>query len=523
MTHTSGSLGRGLTLLITAVVVVSALDAAPASSREADTVPLSPCYSSDNGSPVVTRVSVDHPVVDVRHHAQTLHVYVDAHDTGGPGPRTGIAGGSVALEDDDAVFFHHRLVHQGGGRWVATFRFAENAPSDTWYFYISLHDRADNSGGLSYSQLRGKGWPNSVTVRSDRRFISAAVRGLTFRPRVVDTRRAAVVVPVRARVSSSSRVARVRLIAEEAHGDRRVVATLARARGKAGVLFHGRLVIPRWQSRGMWRLSVQAVFPPWASTFGPSYLAKHHLRHRFRVLSRTDERAPKLVSLTATPSPLDVEAAPGSVHYASAVFDRKSGVSRIRVELERWNFHITTELSRTGRAGATSTWSGAGRITPCHSVSGTWKGRVTIWDTAGNRRSYRSSSLAALGWPGVEVVAGDHRAPQFSAVRNRKDPMVVTFSEDVVGISTESVHVYRGSQMINDFLWSDPSRPRPGTWSCVDGIGTVVDCVTGPVRTATFTPSTDKRFNEIMLNPDHQLAVRDLAGNPYDHEVRSVR
>jgi hypothetical protein len=361
-----------------------------------------------------------------------------------------------------------------------------------------------------------------VTVRSDRRYISASVRGLFFAPRVVDTRRSAVTVPVRARVTSSTSVAKVRVIAHERHGDHQAIATLGRVRGTRG-LFRGRITIPRWQSDGTWHLSVRAAYPPFASTFGPSYLARHHLRHQFRVLSRTDEREPELRSGTATPRILDVQAAPGSVHYTVSAFDRGSGVSRVRVELGPWPFSTTAELRRTSLPGTSTTWSGASRITTCRSVSGSWKPRVTVWDAAGNRRSYRPSALADLGWSGIDVVAGDHEVPDVVAVRNHKDPMVVTFDEDVVGVSAESVHVYRGSRMINDFLWSKPSPPRPGTWTCQDGIGAAVDCLAGPVRTATFTPSTGKAFDEIELNPDHQLAVRDLAGNPYDHDVRSVR
>lgn len=524
MTHPSIiALGRRVSALTTTALLAAMAQTVPAGAAAIASVPLSPCYSSDNGGPVITRVSVDHPVVDVRHHAQTLHVYVDAHDTGGPGVPTGVAGGSVALEDDDATFFHHPLVRKGHGHWVATFRFAENSPSDTWFLYINLHDRADNAGGISWSELPDAGWPSSVTVRSGREYITASVRGVTFGPRLVDTRRSAVVVPVRARVNSSTPVAKVWMIAHETHGHHRVIASLERARGNAGGVFRGRFVIPRWQSDGAWRLSVQPVFPPWTRTFGPSYLARHHLRHSFRVLSRTDEREPRLLAATATPGTLDVRTVAGSVHYAFVTSDRGSGVARVRVQLRQWPFDITTELSRASSSGGSTTWSGAGRITPCRAVSGTWKARVTVWDKAGNRSSYGPSALAGLGWAGVDVVAGDHLVPGVTAVRNHKDPMVVTFSEDVVGISTESVHVYRGPQMINDFFWSEPSPPRPGTWSCSDGNGAVVDCVTGPVRRATFTPSTDKRFDEIQLNPDHQLAVRDLAGNPYDREVRRVQ
>jgi hypothetical protein len=58
--------------------------------------------------------------------------------------------------------------------------------------------------------------------------------------------------------------------------------------------------------------------------------------------------------------------------------------------------------------------------------------------------------------------------------------------------------------------------PVTGTWSCTDAAGGAVDCVAGPVRTATVTltePHLRTSVYSTVLNPEHVLDVRDLAGN----------
>ena len=83
---------------------------------------------------------------------------------------------------------------------------------------------------------------------------------------------------------------------------------------------------------------------------------------------------------------------------------------------------------------------------------------------------------------------------------------VLSFSEDVTGISAASAQVYDAA-----------GNDAPGAWSCADGSGAAVSCAVGSVRTATYTlvPSfapTGQLFVE--LNPDGSLGVTDLAGNP---------
>ena len=67
--------------------------------------------------------------------------------------------------------------------------------------------------------------------------------------------------------------------------------------------------------------------------------------------------------------------------------------------------------------------------------------------------------------------------------------------------------------------YPDSGPILPGTWTCATGTGAATSCATGDVRKATFDPTADLTEFEsyvMELNPEHQLAVTDLAGNPFD-------
>jgi hypothetical protein len=532
MTHPSIiALGRRITALTALGLLAATLAGSPAGARAAsEPVALSPCVEPDNGSPVFEHVSVDHRVIDVRRHARTLHVFVRMRDTGGPGTRSGVAAAWVSIENDDYESISSRLRKAPGGRWVASFHFPAHYWAQNWYLYVRAKDRAGNWGGLGYRDLSRRGWPSFVSIRSAGH-IAMRVTGLNLGTRQVDTRHSAAVVPVRLRVASSIPVTRVRLHAHEAHNSRhRAIATLHRV-GRSGTLFAGRLRVPRWQGDGRWNLSATVIHDShpgvWA-TFGTSYLRRHKLLNAFRVVSRDDSRAPEISSFALSPTTVDVRDAEQLVASTVHLLDPGSGVAKVEVYIHGVNpwkgaFSSRAQLHRVDGSAEDGTWVGASRITPCHSEAGTWVTRVVTWDAAGNRRTYRPEQLARHAWPSsVDVLARDHSLPEVSADKLPSRVLVVRFDEDVVGIGTGSVHVYRGSRMINDDLWSEPSQPRPGTWTCTDGTGAASSCRTGPVRTATFTPSTDKSFNEVQLNPEHHLGVRDLAGNAFDRSIVSV-
>ena len=98
------------------------------------------------------------------------------------------------------------------------------------------------------------------------------------------------------------------------------------------------------------------------------------------------------------------------------------------------------------------------------------------------------------------------------------EPVTYTFNEDVTGISNTSAPVIPGEGW-DRFLPDDPPAAQPGNWSCLSSTGAVVDCGTGRVRTATWTPSqplSPGQWYGANFNPEHVLDVTDLAGNPVD-------
>jgi hypothetical protein len=95
-------------------------------------------------------------------------------------------------------------------------------------------------------------------------------------------------------------------------------------------------------------------------------------------------------------------------------------------------------------------------------------------------------------------------------------PLVVEFTEDVVGIDSSSAIVHAGT--FNRHSYHYAPTIEPGAWSCTDPNGATVDCVVGPVRTAQFHPSSPLVAGvdqTVVFNPEHVLAVTDLSGNPF--------
>ena len=96
-------------------------------------------------------------------------------------------------------------------------------------------------------------------------------------------------------------------------------------------------------------------------------------------------------------------------------------------------------------------------------------------------------------------------------------PVVLNFNQAVNGISASSAPVHR----VNPNTLRHVSGPIDGTWTCRNTAGALTDCGTGRVRKAAFRPSqpfSDAGSFEVALNPEHNLDITDLAGNPCDRD-----
>jgi hypothetical protein len=523
MARTSRSLGRRLTVLSTTALLVATAPTQPAGARTAGDVPLSPCYSSDNGSPVLQRLTLDHKRLDTRRHARTLHVTIKARDTGGPGAAGGVTGGRVVLETDEADWVDRPLRRTESGDWIATFNFPRHLYDQRWFLGGWLEDAAGNSSGWGYRDLDRLGVPDAIRVRSGRgeplRLASLHIgRGR------VDTREQAARVHVRATMASSQRVRSLELRAGDGRGHK-AVASLRPVSGKPHLL-RGSWLVPRFQTTGTWHVKPSMLvtsFPNWEFDLGPSFLRGVPGRKSFRVVSGPDDaRSPAVTAYDQGPDHVDVSTSAQDVVSTVGAEDARSGVARVTVthylRQDPYGFHTTARLHLNEGTPEDGTWSGAAVLTPCGTTAGQWRTSIGVRDGSGNSTHLGPAELQSRGWPWMTSVTGaDHRLGEVFASTQDGATVDVTFAEPVTGIDPSSAYVFEAPEQISDFEWSDPGPPVAGTWACQDAAGAPTDCVTGRVKGATYAVTGSGSWDTLGLNPDHVLSVRDLMGNPFDH------
>jgi len=157
-------------------------------------------------------------------------------------------------------------------------------------------------------------------------------------------------------------------------------------------------------------------------------------------------------------------------------------------------------------------WTGVIRLPRCRVVQATYRLAIGMDDRAGNNPVYEAKQLRNRGFPSrVQVQALDHEPPDLTITSAGTTGLSVEFTEDVTGINNASAAVRE----------SDGSGPDvAGSWACQDAANQSVDCATGEVRTATFTPDTPWTGGEALglaMNPAGNLDARDLAGNPFTY------
>jgi len=529
MSRTSRSLGRRLTVLSKTALLVATAQTPPAGARAPLDVVLSPCYSSDNGSPVLQRLTLDHRRLDTRRHAQTLHVTIKARDTGGPGAAEGMTGGGVGLETDEAEWVARPLRRAKSGDWVATFNFPRHLYDQRWYLSVWLADAAGNTSGYGSGRLSERGFPDAVRVRSGRaeplRLASLHIdRGR------VNTRQHAARVHVRATMASSQRVQRLELRAGDRKGHK-AVASLRPVRGKPHLL-RGSWLVPRFQTSGTWRVKPSVLvtsFPYREFDLGTSFLRRVPGRKSFRVVSGPDDsRSPAVTAYDQGPDHVDVSTSAQDILSKVGAEDARSGVAGVTVthylRQDPYGFHTRTRLHRTAGTSQDGTWSGAAVLTPCGTTAGQWRTSVGVRDGSGNTTHLDPAALQSRGWPWATSVTGaDHRLGEVFASTQDRATVDVTFAEPVTGIDPSSAYVFAAPDRVSDFEWSDPGPPVAGTWACQDTAGAPTDCATGSVKRATYAVTGTGSWDTLGLNPDHILSVRDLSGNPFDHAWIEIR
>ena len=519
---TRAILAMGLAAGLGLVAGPDAVGASPhASAALAAAVAVNDCWSRDNGDPDLQTFRVTPSSVDVTNGPATVKFLVRAVDTGGPVVGTGIR--SVRVDFGPYSLFSQplALTKNRAGNWVGRVSIPRWSPDGTWSAWsVTITDRAGNQGFWDVDALVALGFPDSVQVTSTVDNQGPRLAAFSIKPDSVDTRTHVKHIGFTVRANDPlSGVDRVFVVARNPTTSTFADARLRKVAGTPGT-YRGSTVIPTWQGNSTWYIeSVQLIDHANNVRFVSGQdLATRGLDHGFAVVSRKDTFHPVITDFGRTPSILDLRVKDGTLSIRLRAQDKGAGVDSVEVDFG--TPAVLGGILNLHRASGTASdgiWVGKVVVSRCQAVGHKWLLSVLLRDGSGNPWGYLSKVLLNHGWPGtVAVRDSDHQPPTaeapVAAVPVSAD-VTFTFNEDVSGIDAQSATMFL-----------DPYAPNPtvvpGTWTCTTASDQATDCATGTVRKATFDPTADlvggSAQYAVEFNPEHNLSVTDLAGNPVD-------
>jgi hypothetical protein len=476
------------------------------------------CWSTDRGDPVLVGLSVDHPVVDTSLTDVTQTFRVVAADTGGPGPATGLAKVEVsyAITDPDQSG-PIPLARLSDGTWAGTRFFPRDAyqagprPLTT----VVLTDRAGNVRVLRRTELVAAGHDVTFTLVHD---------GVDQTPPVlvelavsptgkVSTDRRGHTVTVRAHLQDDTAVTEVELILNR---EPKGYLTLVQGDHADG-WWQIRFRIPRGTSEAY----LVELFGDDSAGHSPffdyRYLEQRHQRYRIAAVSHVvDNDDPALAKLVVRPATLDLRTRDTTATVTVDATDPTSGLISAIAFMHgprAWRV-ATTPLHRVSGSRLASRWTARVRLPHCGASAGRYQVWVTVYDGVG-----RSGTVRRF----VKVRSLDRRRPRVEVrgVEAGNDPLRLTFDEGVTGLDPSTVPVIAHD---NGDVYS-PGPAVEGAWTCRNGRA-VVDCASGVLRTAAFTPARGWTVGvgySVDLAPNGTAGVHDLAGNPVAEPLTSPR
>ena len=490
-----------------AMLMVAPIGAAAGEDRRVGVTavapPLNHCVSDDNGDPVVTAVTLSPTTADVRRHSQRVKVRVRAHDTGGPGAPSGIRQVAVDLRTPVLRINRVPLARSAPGLWSGTFTIPRGVPHGAWRVStVLLVDMVGNYNALTRGELSLESSDARVgPVRSIPDTRPPTLGGFAISTTAVDARRHDTNLTFTARARDSQSRVRSVTVYFEAFGR----LPLSKVPGSPHT-YRRTITIRRFSDAGGFDVyldledNVSNV-----RSVSPQMLKSRGFPHRVHIRARTDDRAPVLVTASTTPSSVDVTTAAAKITMTVHARDAQSGVKLMRARLRRGHHHGGGQFDLVSGTIHDGIWKAVLIIRPCNGNQGGWQRAIYSYDGAQN------SVFQSL--PTVDVTSSDHNPPVFKVpgLIDAADPIVMTSNEAVVGITTQSVPLFKNRH-------GSPGGPAvAGTWSCVDRADADTDCATGTVRVATFTPASPLVPSSdywLVVNPEHTLDVVDLAGNP---------
>jgi hypothetical protein len=503
-----------------AVLLGAGLAATPTvgSAAPAPLAPLNSCVKKDNGDPTLQGFTFSPGSVNVTTGSKNVTFTVSATDTGGPGAASGISYGFVSLSSPDFQRSAYTgLKKNAAGKWVGTVAIPRWTHGGTWKVNtLSLGDKDNNYAYWSTSDLAGLGFPTALPVTATPDDTAPKLTAFTVSPRSVDTRSRTRNVTLTAKATDGqSGIRSIFVSAGEPGTSHRSYASLTKVSGTAST-YRGTMVIQRWQTNGTWHVDSVQLYDKVGNYANKGYDQLAGFRRTFGVVSGTDTSKPTATSFARTPASVDVRTSNKSVTVTVHAKDTGSGVGYAYATFSNpAGSTAYVSMRRVSGSATNGVWKGTGTIQRCYSFPGTYGAQLTMGDLAGNQRVYNAAALAAKSWPAkLTVQAGDHVTPTVDGPSSvgPTENIVLTFNEAVNGINADSATLRQSD-------YPDNGPILPGTWTCATGSGADTSCATGDVRKATFDPTADLSEFEsyvVELNPEHQLAVTDLAGNPFD-------
>lgn len=500
---------------LAAVATTSPVGASYAGARGTLPTHVNSCWSTDNGAPVVDSFTLSTHAVDVTAAAATVNITVDAHDTGGPGPASGLAGVRVqaiqywadSADPGRSNAGAEIPLHLVGNDWVGNYTIPQDSHAMQVQFTVGL----DAVKGPDSDPLQPPA-TDTLAVASGHPDTSApTVSDLRLSTDLVDVSRTGQHVLVTAQIADDDTgLSEVTVFAQGQVGTPGVPLTPTGTPGEVAATVH----VSRWVGADQLPLYLHLTDAAGNErTVTPQDLAGMALPSQIDVAgSPKDPADPRVPSVGGKPTRVDVR--------------RRHAHWKVRVHTRDQGSGVGTVLISSANLTDTPAWKGDVSL---HLVSGNrhdgvWGARIPIrrcapspGRTAGIRDGVlvrltdRTGRLASAQADGPQLHGPDHTPPPTSAGGITTHSFGLVFAEAVHGIA-------RGTTKVVSLETPDETpQVVHGSWRCTNVHHTRVSCATGAVRDASFRYDTALAASYVDLEPDGHLDVLDRGGNPVPH------
>ena len=504
----------GLACLAAGVATTSLVGSSYAAGAGGLPTHVNSCWTTDNGAPVVDSFTLSTHAVDLTAAPATVTITVDAHDAGGPGPASGLAGIQVlALQywadssDTGRTNAGAEIpLHLVGTDWAGTY----TIPQDSHAMQVQFTVGVDAVKGPDSDPLQPPATDILEVTSGHPDTTAPTLTDLSLSTDHVDVSQRGQNVRVTAQIADDDTgLSEAKVFAPGQVGTPVVPLTPTGTPGEVAATIH----VSRWVGADHLPLYLQLTDAAGNErTVTPQDLAGMALPSQIDVAgSPKDPADPRVVSVGGTPTTVDVRR--DNAHWKVRVHtrDKGSGVGTVLVssanltDTPAWRGDVSLHLVSGNRHDGV--WGARIPIRRCAPSPGRTAG---ISDAVDVRLRDRTGRLASVQAEGPKLRGPDHTPP---GVRGTSGPGVVglDFVEAVHGIS-------RGTTKVVSLETLDETpQVVHGSWLCTNAHRTTVSCATGAVRHARFRYNTGPAASYVDLEPDGHLDVLDRSGNPVPH------